>query len=86
MMGVTIGCYTYKTMYSSQTMDNPGYLNFHNKQKPFSSRLPKKNTPHATEKYKIYINKLRKIIKAAENSYYLCKFDNVKVILSKHGN
>ena len=38
----------------------------------------KKNTTHETVKYKKYKNKLTKIIKAAEKSYYLCQFDNVK--------
>ena len=74
----TIGCYAYKTVYSSETIDNPGHVNLHKKEKRFYRYYLKKKTLHATVKYKKYINKLTKLIKAAEKSYYLCKFDNVK--------
>ena len=75
----TIGCHPYKTVYSSQTMDNPDHLNFHTKEKTFLLRLPKKQHPMQLQNIQnIYIYKLSKIIKAAEKAYYVCKFDDVK--------
>ena len=43
----------------------------------------RKKTPSAISKYKAYTNKLTKIIRASEKSYFMNKFESVKTDIKK---